>query len=392
MKISSIAIICIIVLGASIHAQNQVGNVLDAVEKNNLTLSALRKSAEAQRLENKTGNYLQNPEVEFNYLWGNPSSVGNRTDFNVTQSFDFPTAYRYRNQISNIKNEQVELEYEKQRRELLSQARLVCYDLIYMNALQMELSERVQHAKSISKSYQAQLEAGESNILEYNKAQLNQLNLLQELELLSYEREQLLADLISLNGGKEIKFTESRFPTVEIPLDFKEWYNHAEQINPMLNWLKREVEQSEKQVRLNRSMSLPKFHAGYMSEKIVGEEFSGFSVGISIPLWENKNMVKHAKIKTLALEEVANDHKVRLYNQLNSIHKKASELQKSAKNYQEKLQQFNSTELLKKALDQGEISLIDYLLEFSIYYESIKTSLKMERELNVTVAELNKYL
>lgn len=392
MKISSIAIICIIVLGASIHAQNQVGNVLDAVEKNNLTLSALRKSAEAQRLENKTGNYLQNPEVEINYLWGNPSSVGNRTDFNVTQSFDFPTAYRYRNQISNIKNEQVELEYEKQRRELLSQARLVCYDLIYMNALQMELSERVQHAKSISKSYQAQLEAGESNILEYNKAQLNQLNLLQELELLSYEREQLLADLISLNGGKEIKFTESHFPTVEIPLDFKEWYNHAEQINPMLNWLKREVEQSEKQVRLNRSMSLPKFHAGYMSEKIVGEEFSGFSVGISIPLWENKNKVKYAKIKTLALEEVANDHKVRLYNQLNSIHKKASELQKSAKNYQEKLQQFNSTELLKKALDQGEISLIDYLLEFSIYYESIKTSLKMERELNVTVAELNKYL
>ena len=392
MKISSIAIICIIVLGASIHAQNQVGNVLDAVEKNNLTLSALRKSAEAQRLENKTGNYLQNPEVEINYLWGNPSSVGNRTDFNVTQSFDFPTAYRYRNQISNIKNEQVELEYEKQRRELLSQARLVCYDLIYMNALQMELSERVQHAKSISKSYQAQLEAGESNILEYNKAQLNQLNLLQELELLSYEREELLADLISLNGGKEIEFTESRFPTVEIPLDFKEWYNHAEQINPMLNWLKREVEQSEKQVRLNRSMSLPKFHAGYMSEKIVGEEFSGFSVGISIPLWENKNKVKYAKIKTLALEEVANDHKVRLYNQLNSIHKKASELQKSAKNYQEKLQQFNSTELLKKALDQGEISLIDYLLEFSIYYESIKTSLKMERELSVAVAELNKYL
>ncbi len=129
-----------------------------------------------------------------------------------------------------------------------------------------------------------------------------------------------------------------------------------------------------------------------MSEKIVGEEFSGFSVGISIPLWENKNKVKYAKMKTLALEEVANDHKVRLYNQLNSIHKKASELQKSAKNYQEKLQQFNSTELLKKALDQGEISLIDYLLEFSIYYESIKTSLKMERELNVTVAELNKYL
>lgn len=392
MKISSIAIVCFILLGASIHAQNQVENVLVEIEKNNLTLSALRKSAEAQRLENKTGNYLQNPEVEFNYLWGNPSSVGNRTDFNVTQSFDFPTAYRYRNQISNIKNEQVELEYEKQRRELLSQARLVCYDLIYINALQVELLDRIQHAEGIADSYQAKLEVGESNVLEYNKAQLNQLNLLQELELLSYEREELLANLASLNGGKKIEFTESSFQTVEIPLDFEEWYTHAEQINPLLNWLKKEMEHSEKQVSLSRSMSLPKFHAGYMSEKIVGEEFSGFSVGISIPLWENKNRVKHAKIKTLAIEEVAADHKVQLYNQLKAIHRKASDLQKSAKNYQLKLQQVNSSELLKKALDQGEISLIDYLLEFSIYYESIKTSLKMERELNVAVAELNKYL
>src|SRR5690554_5758435 len=99
MKISSIAIVCFILLGASIHAQNQVENVLVEIEKNNKTLSALRKNAEAQRLENKTGNYLQNPEVEYNYLWGNPTPVGNRTDFNVTQSFDFPTAYRYRNQI-----------------------------------------------------------------------------------------------------------------------------------------------------------------------------------------------------------------------------------------------------------------------------------------------------
>ena len=160
----------------------------------------------------------------------------------------------------------------------------------------------------------------------------------------------------------------------------------------MLNWLKKEMEQSEKQVSLNRSMSLPKFHAGYMSEKIVGEEFSGFSVGISIPLWENKNKVKYAKIKTLAIEEVANDHRIQLYNQLKSIHRKASELQRSSTIYYEKLQQVNSTDLLKKALDKGEISLIDYLLEFSIYYESIKTSLKMEHELNVAVAELNKYI
>ena len=28
---------------------------------------------------------------EFNYLWGNPSAIGNHTDFNISQTFDIPT-------------------------------------------------------------------------------------------------------------------------------------------------------------------------------------------------------------------------------------------------------------------------------------------------------------
>ena len=84
------------------------------IEKNNTTLSALRKNTEAEKVGNKTGIYLQNPEVEFHYLWGNPSVLGNRTDISIKQTFDFPTAYRYKSQISNARNDQVELEYQKQ--------------------------------------------------------------------------------------------------------------------------------------------------------------------------------------------------------------------------------------------------------------------------------------
>ncbi|MBK6964392.1 MAG: hypothetical protein IPH20_10765 [Bacteroidales bacterium] len=42
------------------------------IERNNTTLSALRKSVEAEKLGNRTGIYLQNPEAGFNYLWGVP--------------------------------------------------------------------------------------------------------------------------------------------------------------------------------------------------------------------------------------------------------------------------------------------------------------------------------
>ncbi len=54
-------------------------------------MKALRQSAEAQKLENKTGLYLPNPEVDFGYLGGTPAPIGNRTDINAVQKVDIPT-------------------------------------------------------------------------------------------------------------------------------------------------------------------------------------------------------------------------------------------------------------------------------------------------------------
>jgi len=98
---------------SNLYAQNSVETILSEVEKNNTSLSALRKGLDAEKIGNKTGIYIQNPEFEFHYLWGKPSELGNRTDLSITQSIDFPTAYTYHKQISNIRNEQVELEYQK---------------------------------------------------------------------------------------------------------------------------------------------------------------------------------------------------------------------------------------------------------------------------------------
>jgi len=379
-------------LPVSLFAQNNVDKVLTQIEKNNTTLSALRKSADAQKVGNKTGIFLKNPEVEFNYLWGTPSAIENRTDFSIKQSFDFPTAYGYKNKISDIKNEQTELEYRKQQKTVLLQARNICIDLIYTNALKSEYGKRLNHAQNIAKSYKLKFDAGDANVLEYNKAQLNLLNLSNKIELLEIDRTALLSELTRLNGGIAIELADSEIQSQIIPTDFDQWYTQAEQSNPILNWLKQEIEISKKQVSLNKALSLPKVQAGYMSETVVGQQFRGISVGLSIPLWENKNTVKYAKANTIALEAVAADNKVQLYNQLKTLHSKAIRLQSNVTDYRSKLQSFNSSDLLKKALDKGEISLIDYIMELSIYYENVNRMLELEKELNKTVAELNRYL
>ncbi|MDX9880530.1 MAG: TolC family protein [Prolixibacteraceae bacterium] len=387
----TIIITAIVAFGFNLFAQNAIDNVLTEIEKNNTTLSAYRKTIDAEKIGNKTGLTPQNPEVEFNYLWGNPSAIGNRTDFSIRQSFDFPTVYSHRNQIANIKNEQTELEYLKQRREIQFQARLLCADLLYYNSLYVEISKRHDNAKQLADAYKAKLDIGETGVLEYNKAQMNFLNISKDLEKVEIERKALQSELNRLNGGIAIVFAETNLPMHIISPDFEQWYATAEQNNPVLKWVKTEILVREKQSKLAVSQSLPKFYAGYMSEKVVGQQFQGVTVGITIPLWENKNAIKYAKANTLAVQSVEADAKLQFYNEMKTLHAKAITLQSSVADYRTKLASFSNTWLLQKALDKGEISLAEYFFELSLYYESVDKLLGAEKELNSAYAGLSMY-
>ena len=387
-----IIISAILVLTLNLFSQNSMDSVLSEVEKNNTTLAAIRKNTDADKIGNRTGIFLQNPEAEFNYLWGDPSSESNRTDFSITQSFDFPTAYTYKNQISNLKNEQAELEYQKQRKSILLQTRMVCIELIYINALKSELTKRLANASQLANSYKSKFEIGEAGILEFNKAQITLLNIAKDAEAAEIERNSMLTQLASLNGGIMINFSDSIFPVQIINPEFTQWYTQAEQQNPVLQWIRQEIGISQKHQQLYTALSLPKFYAGYMSENLVGQQFQGLTVGVSIPLWENKNTVKYAKAKTIAIQGVESDARLQFYNEMKSLHAKVISLQESVNDYRNNLKTYTNTDLVQKALDIGEISLAEYLFELTIYYESVNKLLEMERNLNKTVAELNRYL
>ncbi len=379
-------------LGFNLFAQNPIEHVLAEVEKNNTTLSAYRNHIDAEKMGNHTGLLPQNPEIEYNYLWGNPTEMGNRTNLGIHQSFDFPTAYAYKSQIAKSKNEQAELEYQKQRKEIRYRTHLVCIDLIYQNALYFEYSNRVAHAKQIADAYKTKFDIGETGILEFNKAQMSFLNCSNDLEQIEIERNSLLAELTRLNGGTTIAFNESTFLPQPILPNFELWYAQAEQNNTVLQWIKQEIVISEKQKQLAKAQSLPKFNAGYMSEKVVGQQFQGISFGMSIPLWENKNTLKYAKARTIAIQNMEADTKLQFYHEKKDLHAKVISLQKNVSDYRNSLNLFSNTELLQKALNKGEISLAAYFYERSLYYESFDKLLEMEQNLYKAIAELKKYL
>ena len=388
MKQVIFTIISILAFSQFASAQNNIDALLTEIENNNTTLSALKKMVEAEKMGNKTGIQLQNPEVEFHYLWGDPSAIGNRKDFSVQQSFDFPSAYAYRNQIADMKNEQVELEYKKQKMDIFLQVRLICAEFTYQNALREEYQKRQENASEIAKSIETKLNAGEANILDQNKAKVTLLNTEAELRHIEIQRQTLLQQLATLNGGKAVDFKNTTFQAVPIANDFEQWAAQAAANNPVLAWLEQEIAISDKNTQLQKAQSLPKLNAGYMSEKVVGEHLQGVSVGISIPLFENKNTVKYAQLKNEAAQHRETDEKLRFYNEMKTLHAKAIAIQQNITQFREQLSLQSDLELLQKTLDKGAISFTEYLFELTVYYESIEKMLEMERELSITNARL----
>jgi len=260
---------------------------LREIEANSLSLKSLAEQAEAQKLLNRTGIFPANPEVEFNYLWGSPSSIGNRTDFSVKQTIDFPTAYAYRSDIASLQNKNTELLYKSERLNLLLSTKRLLINLLYYNTLSGEYKQRINNARQITETYRKRMEVGDANMLELNKAELNLTIVENEVAGIQIEQEKLSAQLKQLNGGKDIQFEAVQYPKNSLPVNFETWCADMEARNPVLHYVKQQVEINEKRVRLNQALGLPKISGGYMSEKIVRQTFRGVSAGISIPLWKN---------------------------------------------------------------------------------------------------------
>lgn len=391
MNILFLIITQLVIIGSG-FAQSNIERVLREIEQNNTQLAAFEKQIEARRLSNRTDIYLQNPEFEYAWFAGSPSTIGSKTNISLRQHFDFPTAYSHKHNIAGKRNEQLSTEYERQRRDILLEARLVCLELIFYNALLQEYEKRVVHAERIAEAQSTLLESGETNIIEYNKAKLNLLNLQKEAENADIHRESLLNQLASLNGGQEITINETDFPTVSLPNDFDEWYTEAEYNNPEMKWIRQEIEISQRQVKLQRAMNLPSFSAAYVSEALTHEQFRGFAIGLSIPLLENKNKLSHAKANTLALESIEQHEQMQYFNFLKTQHTLAQSLLNSSQEYRTLLQTIDQSELLSTAWEQGAISLTNYFLELAYLYESTNKILEMELDLHQTLAILNKYI
>lgn len=381
----------ILICAPSLWPQTGVDRFVQQVEKNNPTLKALAQQRDAEKIGARLGLYPENPAVEIGLLRGSPAGLGRRTNLSVSQTFDFPMAYVHRSRLAAADGRRLDWTWEAERRAILLEAKLLALDLVFANALSAEWERRTARARELAEAVAAKFARGEANILERNRAELTLLEAEKEAEANEIERKSIRAELVRLNGGQPVELSEARFETPVLPPDFPSWYAKAEESNPELQGWSSEAARLDAQAALNRSLAWPKLSVGYMSETVNGEGFSGVTAGVSIPLLEKKNTVVYAKRSAEAARGLEADARRRFRGEMEALFEKAAALRRSADEFRSRLRQLDHAPLLKKALDLGQISVIEYLLELSLYYGSVDRLLEMEKTLSQTAARLLQY-
>ncbi|AZA56525.1 MULTISPECIES: TolC family protein [Bacteroidota] len=392
MKINSIALLVACLWVANAEAQSGLETILTDISKNNKTLQSQSKYWEAQKLQFKTGNTLYDPTISYDYMRGTPSAVaGNQTDISVIQRFDFPTVYGKKKNLANEKSKQGDFALLATKQDILLEAKKSAIELIYRNKLQEKIKERKTKTEKFLSDFQTKLNRGEGNILDVNKAKLQLIEINKDLKLNTSSINQLQQKLTELNGGIDVIFNESEYPEVIAIPSFEELEEIIEAQDPTRKLLQQQTTIAQQQIQVTKAMALPKFEAGYHYQGILGQNFHGARIGMSIPLWENKNRVKQSMAELEMNEVQLNEHKVEHYYNIKSLYEKYTNLQKTLDEYQTVLESINSIQLLDKALRFGEITTIQYFLEASYYYQASNNYLLTEKEYQDVIAELLKY-
>lgn len=370
-------------------AQDNVSILLDRVEENNLTLRALRADMDAQKLGNHAEARLADPEVDYHHLWGNPAGIGLRRDVSVAQQFDMATITGLKSRVAKRKDELADWKYRAERMNVLLEAKLAYLDMVYCNAMHGLLAERKERAQSLVDLQQVRLDAGDGNLLDLNNAKLALVRTASELMGIEAEQNAVHGKLEKLNGGNEVRIVRKDYDEVVLPPDFAEWFSQKESQNPMLAYLRQHVVVSKKEVALRRTRGLPSFSAGYMGEFTQGERYQGLMFGMTIPIWSNKVRVRQAKTALTAAQMRQADERLQQLTELESLYRQAESLRKSMDDCRKTVASANNIALLQKALQEGEVSVMEYLQQVGMCYDVFIQLLRLERDYQKTCAALS---
>ncbi len=365
-------------LHAGMKAQG-IESVLENIENNNKELQVIRRSNEALVLEAKTDNNLEELSVEYSPFYKTGVSGTASSELVVTQGFDFPTLYAARKKSRMLQQEALNLQYLIARQNILLTAKNICFDLILAEKERILLETRSRNAEELLGLYEKRLAEGDATIIEINKIKMEQMGIFADVSRNNSARDMSVQALIALNGNEPLSFDDFHYPEPLVEEDYEMIKAKKMSADLMVRAAGAEMEVSRQEVNVSRQTGIPKFEVGYRRNTEQKEASNGFLVGASIPIFSNRHKVKAAKAQFITAQMKQDDVCMQAESRIRSQYENLKALKSAVEVYDVDLM-YATLDILKKAVEGGELSLTEYYVEADAIYVKLQEYINLENQ------------
>ncbi|MBN8695596.1 MAG: CusA/CzcA family heavy metal efflux RND transporter [Bacteroidetes bacterium] len=406
------AVIVVLMIGSFSNANAQTAttakqiNVEDAISialKNNLQSQSQQLNVKSYDKLSKS--YFELPKTDLTYQYGQFNSIQKDNSFQISQGIPFPTYYSSKAGLYNAQLKGSELRKQATESEIKAQVQLYYYQLLYLENNKKQLLHLDSLYVDFVNAAGLRYKTGETNLLEKTTAETKR----GEISLLVKQNEtDMLLTYTSLKAWMNASedFTISNNGDFQ-PLTISTIDTSLIANNPSLKLLYQDAVIAERTKKLEVAQTLPDFKVGYFNQSIIGfqntegndvyfdagKRFTGFNVGVSIPLtfFSNTAKIKSLELQKQSLEKTADNAKLQLQAQL----------QNTFQQYNQNLSRFTyyKTQALPNAaliistaklgFSSGGIGYVEYLQALQTATDVELNYLQSVNQLNQSIININ---
>ena len=278
---------------------------------------------------------------------------------------------------------------ENERRRILLDAKNICLDIIMYRQIGELLEMQAGIADELLSLYTRRLESGDASALEVNKIKMELMSVATAVARNNASLDAACRALNAMNGGRETVFDADFYPLVEEVLDKEAAVEEYLSADASVAAAESAAAAARKEVSVNRQGWIPKFEIGYRRNTAIREAEHGFLVGGSIPLYSNHRKVAMAKARSVSAGSALTSARLQSESEIRSLLNEMDQTKAAIDAYDEPLMR-ETLDLLGKAVEGGEISLIDYFVEASSIYTNLSACITLKNSWHKLMAQVYK--
>jgi len=355
--------------------------LMQSIEQNNPRIQTLQKWLEAEEVYSKTGVYPSNPSVSYNYLFGSPDNIGDQKEFEITQAFQLPGYYTSKADLQKLGFKQKQALAEKEKRDILHLARTLYFNLVWLQKRESFLEKRSSDAAKLVSIMKEGFEGGEISKPVYDKARIYAIGVTSEWNQTTSELKVYTEQLKQQNGGNAIDNVAFEYPADWTLPALDSLLVNLSGTNPDLLKAQLELKKSESRIKNSRMGSWPSFELGYKSETILNQKLQGVHAGVTIPLWQNKNKVKYAKLQSEWSKANLSQQESEIRLKVSTLYYEVLALKNSYEEMRVIMGEEQLSDINLALLKAGQISFSEYLVDADLIWESMSLFYSTENSL-----------